>query len=57
MLKTAYKVEKPWGYEEVWASSHRYVGKILFIKNPKYEKSSIDIKLYDIYKGKFCFII
>jgi mannose-6-phosphate isomerase len=32
MLKTAYIVEKPWGHEEVWASTHRYAGKILFIK-------------------------
>ena len=32
MLKTAYTVEKPWGHEEVWASTHRYAGKILFIK-------------------------
>ena len=26
------KVEKPWGYELIWAESERYVGKILFIK-------------------------
>ena len=26
------KVEKPWGYELIWAESQRYVGKILFIK-------------------------
>jgi mannose-6-phosphate isomerase len=26
------KVEKPWGYELVWAETERYVGKILFIK-------------------------
>jgi mannose-6-phosphate isomerase len=32
VLKTAYTIEKPWGHEEVWASSTRYVGKILFIK-------------------------
>ena len=26
-------VEKPWGYEEIWAVNDKYVGKILFIKN------------------------
>ena len=32
MLKTARIVEKPWGHEEIWASTSRYAGKILFIK-------------------------
>ena len=32
MLKTVSTIEKPWGYEELWAQSSRYVGKILFIK-------------------------
>jgi mannose-6-phosphate isomerase len=26
------KVEKPWGYEEIWAETNSYVGKILTIK-------------------------
>jgi mannose-6-phosphate isomerase len=26
------KVEKPWGYELIWAESEHYVGKVLFIK-------------------------
>jgi mannose-6-phosphate isomerase len=26
------KVEKPWGYELIWAESEHYVGKILFVK-------------------------
>ena len=26
------KVEKPWGYELVWAETEHYVGKILFVK-------------------------
>ena len=26
------RVEKPWGYEIIWAHSERYVGKILFVK-------------------------
>ncbi|HTS90350.1 MAG TPA: cupin [Gemmatimonadales bacterium] len=27
-----YRVEKPWGYELVWARSDRYVGKILHVR-------------------------
>ena len=26
------KVEKPWGYELIWAETETYVGKILFVK-------------------------
>ena len=26
------RVEKPWGYEIIWAHTDRYVGKILFVK-------------------------
>jgi len=26
------RVEKPWGHEEIWAETDRYVGKVLFIK-------------------------
>lgn len=26
------KVEKPWGYELVWAETEHYVGKVLFVK-------------------------
>src|SRR5947209_19894751 len=28
----ARKVEKPWGYELIWAHTEAYVGKILFVK-------------------------
>ena len=27
------RVEKPWGYELIWAEAERYVGKILHIKD------------------------
>jgi mannose-6-phosphate isomerase len=27
-----YRVEKPWGYELIWALTSRYVGKILHVK-------------------------
>lgn len=29
----SYNVEKPWGYEQIWAKTNNYVGKILFIKH------------------------
>jgi mannose-6-phosphate isomerase len=29
--KTVTRVEKPWGYEVIWARTGRYVGKILHI--------------------------
>lgn len=32
MPDVPYRVEKPWGYELVWASTDRYVGKILHVK-------------------------
>ena len=32
MLKKISVFEKPWGHEQLWASTSRYVGKILFIK-------------------------
>lgn len=28
-------IEKPWGYEEIWAQTERYVGKILHINAGK----------------------
>jgi mannose-6-phosphate isomerase len=28
------RVDKPWGYEEIWAETERYAGKFLYI-NPK----------------------
>lgn len=27
------KIEKPWGYEIIWAKTSNYVGKILFIRS------------------------
>ena len=32
MPETPYKVDKPWGYELIWARTDRYVGKILHIE-------------------------
>ena len=32
MPEVPYRVEKPWGYELVWACTDRYVGKILHVK-------------------------
>lgn len=31
-MKVPYRVEKPWGYELIWALTDRYVGKILHIE-------------------------
>ena len=31
----ATRVEKPWGYELIWALTDRYVGKIIFIEAGK----------------------
>ena len=32
MSDVPYRVEKPWGYEVIWAKTDRYVGKILHIE-------------------------
>lgn len=32
MPEVPYRVEKPWGYELIWARTERYVGKILHVK-------------------------
>jgi mannose-6-phosphate isomerase len=32
MSQVPYRVEKPWGYEIIWALTDRYVGKILHIE-------------------------
>ena len=29
---TSKRIDKPWGYEEIWAHTSYYVGKILFVK-------------------------
>ena len=31
-MNVPYRVEKPWGYELIWALTERYVGKILHIE-------------------------
>jgi mannose-6-phosphate isomerase-like protein (cupin superfamily) len=32
MLNIKRKIEKPWGYEIIWAETGDYVGKLLYIK-------------------------
>jgi len=32
-VKVPYRVEKPWGYELIWALTDRYAGKILHIES------------------------
>ena len=31
-MEVPFRVEKPWGYELIWAKTDRYVGKILHIE-------------------------
>lgn len=31
-IRKARKVEKPWGYEEIFAETNDYVGKLLFVR-------------------------
>jgi len=33
MIKDSEKVNKPWGYEEIWAKTDKYAGKILHINS------------------------
>jgi mannose-6-phosphate isomerase len=32
MADVPYRVDKPWGYELIWARTDRYVGKILHVR-------------------------
>ncbi len=32
MNGAAIRVDKPWGYEEIWARTERYVGKLLYVR-------------------------
>lgn len=32
MAEIPYRVEKPWGYELIWARTDRYVGKVLHVR-------------------------
>lgn len=32
MPEVPYRVDKPWGYELIWARTERYVGKVLHVK-------------------------
>lgn len=32
MPEVPYKIEKPWGYELIWARTPHYVGKVLHVK-------------------------
>lgn len=32
MIRTPRRVEKPWGHEEIWAETTRYVGKTLVVR-------------------------
>ena len=32
MAEVPYRVDKPWGYELIWARTNRYVGKLLHVR-------------------------
>jgi mannose-6-phosphate isomerase len=32
VAEVPYRVEKPWGYELIWARTDRYVGKVLHVR-------------------------
>ena len=32
MAEVPYRVDKPWGYELIWARTDRYVGKLLHVR-------------------------
>ena len=32
MQEVPYRVDKPWGYELIWARTDRYVGKLLHVR-------------------------
>ena len=43
-------IEKPWGYEEIWAKTDKYVGKKIFIKKGhRLSKQYHEIKTETIY--------
>jgi quercetin dioxygenase-like cupin family protein len=47
------RVEKPWGYELIWAETQNYVGKVLFIRaGHKLSKQYHQIKEETIYVCK-----
>lgn len=53
------RVEKPWGYELIWAKTDDYVGKILHIKKGhklslQYHQEKEETIL--VSKGKMCFV-
>ncbi len=44
MLKTIKRVEKPWGYELIFAHTDRYVGKILHVN----EGEALSLQFHEI---------
>lgn len=44
MRTTPTRIDKPWGYELIWASTDRYVGKILHVD----EGESLSLQYHEI---------
>ena len=58
-LQTIQKVEKPWGYELIWAKTKDYVGKILHINKGhrlSLQYHQIKEETIILQSGKMCFI-
>ena len=59
LKRTAKRIDKPWGYELVWAETDRYAAKLLFIRcneslSLQYHQEKEETIL--VYRGKMTFV-
>ncbi|MBN1209433.1 MAG: cupin domain-containing protein [Myxococcaceae bacterium] len=59
-MMTPRRVEKPWGYELIWAHTERYVGKLLHVKQG--HKLSLQFhnkkdETIHVHSGKLLFVV
>ena len=57
MLESPRRVEKPWGYELIWAETDEYAGKILHVTAGKHfpcNTTKLRMKPFFYWKGS-CF--
>jgi len=55
---TSTRVEKPWGYELIWAKTDRYVGKILHIRKAhslSFQYHRVKDETIRVLTGRLCF--
>lgn len=58
-MQAATIIEKPWGYEKIWAHTEKYVGKIIFIRKGhrlSLQKHLIKQETIMVLKGRMHFI-